>query len=350
MKDYEKLIENIQKRINPDNVRLTKAFSSELSAITYSSVLKYVRYAMKGVESEYTAKSRLAGERVKGHLKDQLSDISFQYQGSVMTETHIKGASDIDLLVISEKFYRFDRSTVVSALSDNKKYYNFLQLDKLQWEIKNAGYTGNTLNDLRDNRIDSENILKKIYDECDIKPPKAIKIKNKSLNRDVDVVIANWYDNVSSIINDKAIDYRGIQVYNKDLHQKGSPGYPFLSIQRINLKSKETTGRLKKMIRFLKNIKADSAFDITLSSFQFNAICYAIPMDQYQDKSFYQLVPILYIQLDDLYQNRSQANNLMSVDGNEYIFRNNPNQINELKYLMVEIKPILEDLDNEKVL
>ena len=95
MKDYRKLIKNIQARTNPENIILEKAFSDELSSISYSDILKYVRYAMKGVEPEYTQKSRLAGERVQNHLKDNLSDVVYKYQGSVMTNTHIKGTSNM---------------------------------------------------------------------------------------------------------------------------------------------------------------------------------------------------------------------------------------------------------------
>ena len=71
----------------------------------------------------------------------------------------------------------------------------------------------------------------------------------------MDIVIANWYDNVTAVLRDKDSDFRGIQVYNKELNSKGDPDYPFLSIKRINDRSSKTNGRLKKMIRFLKNIK-----------------------------------------------------------------------------------------------
>lgn len=104
-KNYRQLTESIRGRINPENFVLNKSFSDELATISYSDVLTYIRIAMKGVEPEYTQKSKDAGERVKEHLSKELRDVTFKYQGSVMTDTHIKGYSDIDLLTICEKFY-----------------------------------------------------------------------------------------------------------------------------------------------------------------------------------------------------------------------------------------------------
>ena len=287
MKDYNRLIQNIQKRINPENISISKAFSDELSTVSYSNVLKYVRYAMKGVEPEYTQKSKLAGERVQNHLKENLTEVEYHYQGSVMTNTHIKGTSDIDLLVICDKFYTYDRSGVNTVLETEnlKVQLNNAQIEKLKKEISGSGYSGSALSDLRNNRIASENTLIPIYDICDVSHPKAIKITNKSINRDVDIVIANWYDNLTSILKDRELDFRGIQVYNKDKNAKGNADYPFLSIKKINDRSSITNGRLKKMIRFLKNIKADSNTDIKLSSFDINAICYDIEVSKYSSKN-----------------------------------------------------------------
>lgn len=345
MRDYRRLIQNIQARTNPESIALEKAFSDELSSISYSDILKYVRYAMKGVEPEYTQKSRLAGERVQNHLKANLSDVIYKYQGSVMTNTHIKGTSDIDLLVITDSFYTFDRKSINTVITTEslKSQLSTYQLEKLQNELKGGGYS-DALTDLRKNRIDSENTLNPVYDICDISHPKAIKITNKSLNRDVDIVIANWYDNLTSVLKDKDSDFRGIQVYNKESNSKGDADYPFLSIKRINERSSETKGRLKKMIRFLKNIKADSDLEIKLSSFDINAICYDIETSKYSSNNFYELVPIIYLQLKSLSDNIEHSNNLKSVDGNESIFLNDSAKLDSLRNLMAEIDSILLDL------
>jgi hypothetical protein len=343
-KNYRQLAESIRGRLNPENFAIKKAFSDELFTISYSDVLTYIRIAMKGVEPEYTQKSRDAGERVKEHLSNELKDVSFKYQGSVMTDTHIKGHSDIVLLTICEKFYQPDSWNFKAILETpelRSKYYQS-SLDKFQREINSTSYTGNALDDLNQIRLDSERILSEKYQTHDISKPKAIKIKNLSLNREVDIVIANWYDDVSSVINDKG-DYRGIQVYNKETHSRESADFPFLSIKRINERSSETTGRLKKMIRFLKNSKANSDHVIDLSSFDINAICYDIKVSEYQHLSFYELVPVMYNQMKTICTNQTHAEDLVSVDGKEYIFRNKSAKLTNLKLLLAEVEAIFID-------
>jgi hypothetical protein len=299
---------------------------------------------MKGVEPEYTQKSKDAGERVKEHLLKELKDVSFKYQGSVMTDTHIKGYSDIDLLTICEKFYQPDNYNIKRLLENSEQRVKFFSsIPKLEKEVTGSTYQGNALEDLRNLRIDSENILKEVYKACEINKPKSIKIKNLSLNREVDIVIANWYDDITSVVNDKG-DYRGIQVYNKDTHSRSEADYPFLSIKRINERSSVTNGRLKKMIRFLKNIKANSEQDIDLSSFDINAICYDISIYEYQNLSFYELVPVIYNQMKKIATDQNKADNLVSVDGREYIFRGNIAKKENLKKLLAEVEGIFIDL------
>lgn len=220
-KNYRLLTESIKGRINPENFALKKSFSDELATVSYSEVLTYIRLAMKGVEPEYTQKSKDAGERVKEHLSKKLSDVVFKYQGSVMTDTHIKGYSDIDLLTISEKFYTYDAPRIKQILEsvEQKSRYRQASIEKMVKEVNTSSYQGNALQDLKQLRLDSELILDDVYDICDTTKPKSIKIKNQSLNREVDVVIANWYDDVTSVINDKG-EYRGFKFIIKKPIQK----------------------------------------------------------------------------------------------------------------------------------
>jgi len=344
-RNYKLLTENISARLNPEGVIFSKAFRDELSAIEYSDVLVYIRTAMNGVPEEYTQKSKLAGEYVKSHLGKELSDVTYKYQGSVMTNTHIKGASDIDILVISDKFYSWDSYGVNKILNDfsERNKYSSSQIEKLEYETRVSSYGGDSLQDLRNNRIDSERVLSSIYSICDISKPKCIKIKNLNLNREVDTVIASWYDSSFSIINEKG-DTRGIQVYNKHEHSKGRVGYPFLSIKRINDRSSYTNGRLKKMIRFLKNLKVDSNYEIKLSSFDLNAICYDIPTSKYQNLAFYELVVIIYNQLKSLVNDTSHSNRLKSVDETEYILKENPEKTRHLKLILSEVEGVYSEL------
>jgi hypothetical protein len=348
MADYRQLAQSVQNRLNPDREALLerKMFSDLSDAST--DILKYIKLAMRGVEPEYTQRSKEAGERVKDHLSS-LSDVTFKYQGSVMTNTHIKGASDIDLLTICDKFYSWDRAGIENVLNSYvvKANYSTTAISKLEKEIQYfSPYLGSPTDDLRKIRLESENILKQKYTQCDISNGKAIKIKNLSLKRDVDIVAASWYDNVSSVINDKDVDFRGIQVYDKNKNERCPVDYPFLSIKRINERGNETNDRLKKMIRFLKNLKADSNQNIDLSSFDINAICYDIDTAKYIDKSYYELVHTIYLQLDSICKNRIHSDRIVSVDGKEYIFRNNENKLTNLKKLMTELTTVFVDLYN----
>jgi hypothetical protein len=220
MANYRQLVQSVQNRLNPDRESLIerKMFSDLSDAST--DVLKCIKLAMRGVEPEYTQKSKEAGERVKEHLSSLLN-INFKYQGSVMTNTHIKGASDIDILTICDKFYYWDSSAVYNILNnptEKAKYYSS-QISKLEREANLSFYTGIPLEDLRKIRLDSESIVQNIYTQIDTSKGKSIKIRNLSLKRDVDIVTASWYDNVSSILNDKG-DFRGIQVYDKNRNER----------------------------------------------------------------------------------------------------------------------------------
>lgn len=348
-KNYTLLTNNIRTKKNPEGLILEKSFQAELSTISKSDILVFIRTAMKGVEPEYTAKSIEAGEKVKEHLRSVLSDVDYKYQGSVMTNTHIKGYSDIDLLAITNKFYTRDISHVKQILEnyDQRQRFNDASIRKLENENNLGIYHGDSLKDLLVNRLESERKMKETYKDCNTEKPKAIKINNLNLHREVDIVIANWYDDVKSIINNRG-DYRGVQIYNKEEHAKGEADYPFLSISRINDKSSLTNGRLKKMIRFLKHCKAESQYQIGLTSFDINAICYAIEAKDYADLSFYDLVPILYLQLKRINENSNYADTLMSVDGREPIFRFDSEKKENLKQMLAEVEGIYFDLLESK--
>ena len=345
-KEYRRLVESVQNRQNPENFLLEKSIKDELSAISYSDALTYVRLAMNAVDEKYTQRSKEAGERAKEHLKSSLEDVEYEYQGSVMTNTHIMGRSDIDLLVISSKFYSYARQRISEILESRTERDRFYpeQVEKLRSEYNGPTYRGDALEDLRNLRLDSEDILENTYDVCDTSGEKSIKITNKSLNRDVDIVISNWYDDVRTIIHGRDKN-RGIQVYNKKKHEKGNPDYPFTSIDRINKRGSQTNGRLKKMIRFLKTVKADSEIDIDLSSFDFNAICYNIKVGDYTNLPYYGLVYILYEELRKICADTSYANDVVSVDGREYIFRYNMYKLENVRKMLSAVESIIEDLN-----
>lgn len=91
------------------------------------------------------------------------------------------------------------------------------------------------------------------------------------------------------------------------------------------------------MIRFLKNVRFDSDISIELSSFEINAICYDIPVSEYKDMSYYEMVGLLWNKMYKLVQDTVLAKKLLSVDGTEYVFIKNPDKLQELKKLKDEV-------------
>jgi hypothetical protein len=345
-KNYNRLIENVTNRINPNKNVFSKAYSADLATISTNDVLVYIRTSMNEVDEVFTKKSLDAGNNVKEHLTKQVASASFCFQGSIMTDTHIRATSDVDLLVITEKFYIHDSKKIKKVLEDSSLITNLNTgaVNALKHELLKSNYTGDALLDLKQLRIDCEKVLIEKYINCNISNPKSIKIKNLNLDREVDVVVANWYDDVDSILCNRG-NQRGIQIYNKDNHSKETPDFPFLSIDRINEKSSMTNGRLKKMIRFLKNIKADSEHEILLNSYEFNAICFDINKSLYENLKFYELISVIKNQIDLICTNSQKADSILSVDGRENIFEKNREKLKDLLLIRAEVESIYSDLN-----
>lgn len=349
IQDYSNLIHRIEDRYNPDQNRLVEQrMFSDLSG-TSRDVAKYVKMAMSAVDDHYTAITKEAGELVKKHLKDEqlYMNVSYRYQGSVMTNTHIKGASDIDLITFTNKFVSTEIFEIRKILqSPSLIDYSTYDLSKLQNYANNfSKYSGDSLQDLRNLRASNERILQKWYDNCDVEKAKAVHIYNKNLKRDVDVVTANWQDRIDFVVSENE-KYRGVAIYNKKKDCTEPPSCPFLAIDNINTRSAETNGRLKQMIRFLKNVRSDSESKIDLTSFEINAVCYSIPVDSYKNMYYLDLVSLLWTYIYRLLKDENRLLQIKSVDGTEYVFQKNRDRIAELRKLEDEVWQIRQKLDN----
>ena len=340
--NYNTRIDKLKARYNPERTQFfeNRVFSETSGVI--GDTQKYIRMAMMAVDDEYTAKAKQAGEAAKDHLKRELTDVEFRYQGSVMTDTHIKGASDIDLLVLCTKFNHTDIDRVRRELN-NSSNHTYSELANLRsYDNRFSRYQGNCNNDLRQLRLDIERVMSANYQECDISKPKSVKITNQNLHRDVDVVTSCWYDTFFYVINGEDETDRAISIYNKDTNTDKGPDYPFLSISRINKRSSATNGRLKRMIRFLKNVRSDSNKTIDLSSFEINAICYDIPKEDYINKDYRDLVGVVWGKMYHLWKD-GLADQLKSVVGDEYVFKGKPEKLQALKLLEDEVWSICQD-------
>ena len=354
IKNYKTLLENQELRMNPDKVDLHKGLQEELQRTPYNDIVQYIKKAMFGVEELYTKQSIEAGNKVKNQLSSQMSDVSFDFQGSVMTNTHIRGYSDIDLLTITEKFYTFNRDGISKILNQPNIYLKYTsdQICSLNYALKGGGYTKG-LNDLRELRNDCESTLKQVYKKVNASRPKSIEVELTNPKRKVDVVVASWYKDVTFYLNNDKIN-KAIQIFCKGetpiYDKKLDADYPFLRIKLLNDKDRIVNGRLKRMIRFLKTLKYDSEQEVKLSSFDINAIIYGIDTWKYNDKSYIELVPIIYDQMKKLANDFSYRYNLKSLDGKEFIFRKE-DEITEdlektmfLKALSNEVEYLLQEM------
>jgi hypothetical protein len=349
-KNYANLVENVKKRSNPDLLNeselFKKTFSDELKGLAGSElkIFEYIKRSMQGVEPRYTERTIEAGDKIKEHLKKNNPNLDYKYQGSVMCNTHIKGHSDIDLVQITNSFY-----TPESKMKFNEKYNSdysltFTQKQNLLNVINGTPYQGDVNADLRRNRLDAERVLVGIYKNVDTAKPKSIEVNPTNPDRIVDVVTASWYETVNSALNNDT-ELKGIQIYDKLKNARLQVDFPFLKIRLLNEKDKTVNGRLKKMIRFLKTLKADSESDLKgISSFDISSICYNIPYLTYYDKPYFELVIVLYFEFNRIIQDENYRNSIMSIDNTEPIFKGKDDKVRLLRLIFNDLTSIYKDL------
>ena len=218
-------------------------------------------YAVDSMKEIPTAPSYEAGEKIKKHLEEKLPSYGFnpdfEYQGSVICNTHIKYHSDIDLLVLNDRFITVERPG-----------------DSF------VAYKGNVIEDMQALRNACYAILKEVYSvpEIDNNGEKSIKIKKGGvLKRDIDVVPANWFDSVK--YKTYGNNYlRGVQVFNKITCER-TKNFPFLNKKLINDKDKLCNGNYRALVRLAKNLRVDSDSSAQIkkiSSYDIQSIFFAI--------------------------------------------------------------------------
>lgn len=217
--------------------------------------------SMQAVDASYTQISIGEAERVALQLKDGLKKdgiaIESRIQGSVACDVHIRGVSDVDLLVLDDRYFRYSTSGVKAR----QNYYT-------------SPVSYNTLDALVAMRQKSEKILEAAFPRAsvDTKSAKAICLSGGSLRRSVDVVPANWKDTDAYQMTGIESD-RGVEILDKYIPERIF-NLPFKHIHLINIADTSTLGGLKKSIRLCKNVKAEaieSGSKIVFSSFDIAA-------------------------------------------------------------------------------
>jgi hypothetical protein len=253
--------------------------------------------------------------------------IQFEYQGSVPLNVHIKGNSDIDLLVLCSGFI-----TVDTQISHHYPNYNGKP----------------PLEELKDLRTQCVDVLTNKFPKAtvDAKPGKAIGISGGSLDREVDVIPSHWHDTVAYSVSKQKKD-REIYVLDSKtgttLNNK-----PFMHIALIEQKCNLSQGSLRKVIRLLKNLKYDASPEVRLASYDIAALAYHMPL---ADLVVPFGVDLLLLDrtlkhLDMLVVSESYRSSLAVPDGSRKIF-DNSEKVTALSHLRSELATLVDQVSRE---
>ncbi|WP_155400961.1 hypothetical protein [Pseudomonas viridiflava] len=242
---------------------LNESFES-YEGLKESTGIRYVVGAMAPVSKRGTEISKGEGQRVADSLIKSLEArgerVAGVLQGSVALNIHIKGASDVDMLIVEREtlFVESPRvsSTAYVAASDSR---SLLQI-------------------IKDIRKKSEIILPENFPAVDVKSnDKSIAMEGGSLRVPVDIVPAVWFDSVGYQRTRNQAD-RGIKIYSKS-DDGFITNFPFMHIAEVNLKDSRYSGNVKCVIRLLKTLvsdmeEADKKVAKGLSSYDLTALAY----------------------------------------------------------------------------
>jgi hypothetical protein len=345
MGNYARKIENLTDRRQGRQLSKGMAFDSatleafagvrkqeKFVAIAEPEAVKYAIGAMQAVDVEYTQKSYEEGNRVRDQLLSGLNaagtTVEFDYQGSVPLDVHVRGNSDIDLLVLHDGFVTVDQAASAK--------YNYTTL---------GGSATDELKTLREQCID---VLSRRYwgANVDTSSSKAIALSGGSLRREIDVIPSHWHDTLEwKQTRDKR--YRDIYILDS---KKGEriKNRPFMHIALVSEKCQQFRGSLRKVIRLLKNLRYDADTDIGFSSYDIAALAWHM-----QPRSL--TVPfgcdLLLVEnarefTSLVLDNPTYRNGLWVPDGSRLIF-DDAKKVNALIALHKELEELSSDLARE---
>lgn len=257
---YERLLS----RRAPQDDRQMYNFSESFET-QYGDATKYLIGAMAPVAPKYTQRLVEQGDRVENQLQSRMAEkypqLEFRRQGSVSNNTHIKFHSDVDVLVIIDKFHTLEPP-----------------------QQPPVPYRGNANQDLIDLRECCAEELGKAFHAAtvDNAGSTCVTIEGGSLLCSVDAVPANWYNTLAWSQTRQEHD-RGVQVYNREKRERVL-NRPFLYNYRLETHDTPRMGVPRCLMRLLKNIKADhenSDLDeeVNFSSFDICSLIYRMPDD-----------------------------------------------------------------------
>lgn len=290
---------------------------------------RYVIGAMQPVEPQYTEVSLKTAKRIENQLEKRLSEhqLDFRLQGSVALDIHIKGFSDVDLLVIDKQMLMYDR--------DGARKNLYTPTSKKEDDV---------ILTLRNTARDE---LRKAFPEAyvDDENNKSLRITGGSLQREVDVVPAIWWDNSNYQLSQEESD-RGVMILQREKRER-IYNSPFVHIKRIESKCNRSSGGLRKSIRLLKTVKSDcqdEGTEIGLNSYDITSIMYHADENNLRHHAYYELAVLVETHrwLNYLCSHPDEAKKLDVPNGTRKIFEDDAS-IKEL----VKLTSVVNNLVNE---
>lgn len=331
-----KRLERLQERRNGPssvtNLSGTTSINEAFERIKEDDGVKYVIGSMQPINSEYTKNTFAEAARIKSQLESNFPAkrvrASFDYQGSVTNDTHIVRYSDVDLLAITGNFVFKENPAQVQS-----------------------PYKGSPKGDLLAQHNATVQIITDRFPEVkvDASGGKAIQLSGGSLRRKIDVITTTWWDTIAYDTSLEKRD-RGIKIFNyKTLDHIANK--PFLHNHNIDVKDILVGGNLRKTIRFLKTVKADTNEEagyakIDLSSYDICAIAYAMDYKLLQagpDEEL-KLAQNVHRFLAFLEQNEGYRNSLDVPNGTRRVFGTGGASTEGLKQLHREVTVLLADV------
>ena len=315
-----------------------KAESFEL--LNETAGVKYSIGAMAPVDSKSTEVSINEGNRVADSLIKSLNNqgetVTKRLQGSVALDIHIKGHSDVDMLIVINNPVNIELPKI-----DPNRYSPSTDSRSL-------------INIAKDVRVKSEKILPINFPKAntDISGNKSIAMSGGSLSRKVDVVPAIWYDSREYQQTNQEHD-RGIKIYHKKNHAF-ILNHPFKHIKLVDDRDSVYSGNLKCVIRLMKNMIADmpeykkrtakklSSYDLAAIGYHMNG---ELSLPSYMRLG---LVEKTRSHLELLSFSAEYRNSLYVPDGSRAIF-NEPEKIDALEILHKEFSDLAISIYNELV-
>ncbi|MDD2384620.1 MAG: hypothetical protein PHN18_10560 [Sulfurospirillaceae bacterium] len=300
-----------------------------------SDSIKYAIGGMAPVDEKSTNISISEGQRVADSLIKSLAlrgiNATAKLQGSVALDVHIKGHSDVDMLIVYEDL------VIVEVPEIFPHMYSSPSTPRSMVDV------------IKDIRLNSENILPKNFPQANIDCTgnKAIKLSEGSLLRKVDIVPASWYDTRDYQQTRQQSD-RGIKIYHKNTHEL-ELNLPFKHIKLISDRDDIYNGNLRSVIRLMKNIVADMPdykqhAAKKLSSYDLASIAYHMEQELYLPYNMrVGLVEKIRAFLYLLFTNYSFRDNLNVPDLSRKIF-NHQDKIKSLEILLIEFSSLAESI------